>query len=169
MILTPASMALIILWCGVAFLAVALLIGIATAIQTLAALRAQAKAERQALLVRAQALGADPDLLPAIAPPTPLPSLLDALGKLIETLAKAPAWFAMYLGGLALLWLGADLIKPEPAPRAPAPETRPQPGGAAQSVRPNPVTTQTRTTATETRSASTAPVVPGPTPSPGPS
>src|SRR5687767_11406105 len=43
---------------------------------------------------------------------TPLPAVLQALSALIDTLAKAPAWFAMYLAGLALLWVGGTLLSP---------------------------------------------------------
>ena len=37
-------------------------------------------------------------------PPDPV-KLLDALKNLIDAIAKAPTWFAMFLAGLGLLWV----------------------------------------------------------------
>lgn len=100
------NLAELIMWSGLAFLVVALLIGVATALQALEALRAQARAEREAAAAGVALLGGR-----AVAVPASLPTLTEALGKLVEALAKAPAWFTLYLGGFALLYLSVTLVK----------------------------------------------------------
>jgi hypothetical protein len=118
-------MGIIIAWAllgwGVAFVLAALIVGIATAIQTLKAMPDQARADLAERAVRRDAreklaaahekqLGAQPgaNLAAPDASLLDLPSLGESLGKLVDSLAKAPAWYAMFIGGFALLALAAS-------------------------------------------------------------
>lgn len=85
---------------------------------------------------------APPDLGPrAIPDPAPF---VDALLKLIEGLAKAPAWLAMFACGALLFWMGAAMSDGHcgNAPETPAEQ---HPGGADAKGRPSPKPSPTTT------------------------
>ena len=63
------------------------------------------------------------------------PAAVEAVGKLVEALTKAPAWIGLFIGGFALLWLASSIsdgmcgnVPDPPASNAPPP---PQPAPAA--------------------------------------
>jgi hypothetical protein len=62
------------------------------------------------------------------------PDLLNALKDLLESLAKLPVWFALFLGGAALVWLSTNnmpsVCEPKEATKE-APKTPPAPADKA--------------------------------------
>lgn len=57
-----------------------------------------------------------------------LTPLVEALTKLLEALAKGPAWFAMFLAGLLLFWIAGEAHR-KVCPPASAMARAPQGGG----------------------------------------
>ena len=82
-----------LLWLAIGFLVVALLLGIASSIIALMAARAQ------------RGGGPGPDRVDVLPDPG---KLVDALKGLIDALAKAPAWIAIFVGGILLLWMAGS-------------------------------------------------------------
>jgi hypothetical protein len=148
-----AEMAQYVFWLGLIFLVGALGFGIATALVEHAIWLAQAKAARTLATLQAKELSES--LIPL-----PTPTLLDALGKLIDSLGKAPAWFAMFLGGFALLWLSSELIEPE------APKSQQSSLAKSASSGTRSQTTTTMHSTSETKRTTTRSVAPVPKPSP---
>lgn len=106
------------LWLAKGFLLLAFAVAIA---ETALALWAKWKAAQQGPVVVETAAAA---ALPAVDPV----KLLEALKALLETLKGLPAWIAIFLAGLALLWMAGQ--KPELC--APPGSTASRPGSNAQ-------------------------------------
>jgi hypothetical protein len=112
--------------------------------------------------------GEEPDGIRNVIGPADLPTLAEALGALIAALAKAPAWYAMFIGGYLLLSLSAGMCKPECAKSGEAAPASTQsvqarPTGQARTI------TTTTTTITRIEARRTVPPAPSPNPSPSPS
>ena len=56
---------------------------------------------------------------------TPINAILDALKGVLEALKDLPAWIAMFLAGVALLWMAGQRIE-KPCPSPPPPATAPK-------------------------------------------
>jgi hypothetical protein len=77
---------------------------VATLIQQLSVIRVRTRA-----VTRAIESGQTRSLFPTAGPSLPAaPTILQSLGGLIDALAKAPVWFALFLAGFALLWLNVS-------------------------------------------------------------
>jgi hypothetical protein len=88
---------------GILFLVAALA---AASIETLAVIKAKREAAEEAKRAAADN-AAGKAQLDAVEPV----ELLEALQGVLEALKGLPTWIALFLAGLALLWLGSDLPK----------------------------------------------------------
>jgi hypothetical protein len=85
--------------------------------------------------------------LPDGQPTSPLNAVITAIAGLIDSLAKAPVWFAIFVAGLALLWVSTATVSSACSP--PADETSgPNP---AASPKPTPSASGSPTTAPTSR------------------
>lgn len=75
-------------------------------------------ASASALLTLIQAMKTPAARSAAFAGEMPAAPFIDALKGLVEALTKAPAWFAIFLAGVLLLWM-AESIHAECKPQAP--------------------------------------------------
>lgn len=89
---------------GTLFLVAAL---VAAWVETLALLKAKREAAEEAKRVAAEKAAGTKTALDAADPV----ELLEALQGVLEAIKGLPAWIALFLAGLALLWLGSDLPK----------------------------------------------------------
>lgn len=89
---------------GILFLVGAL---VAAWVETLALIKAKREAAEEAKRAAAEKAAGTKTALDAADPV----ELLEVLQGVLEAIKGLPAWIALFLAGLALLWLGSDLPK----------------------------------------------------------